>query len=175
MSAVLGFILASLVTAGVAPPFLSDLDVARAEAAKSGRPSFVQFTAAWCEPCQEMKEQVFPHPQVSPRLESFVRVAVDIETDAGKEAWMHYALPGLPVMSFLKADGEEVKSLRVTGMPDLPDFVVQLDKALEQLEGSVAGGTPGAGPARKGLPWWWIAVGGAATLAVIGALALRAR
>lgn len=180
MSAAAAALLGVVMALGAGPPFLDDLDAARAEAGRSGSPIFVQFSAAWCEPCKEMKEHVFPHPQVARRLERFVRVVVDVETEAGEEAWMQYKLPGLPVLSFLRSDGEEVRDLRITGMPDLPDFVARLDKALDVLgaltQAEVASSAGGAAPARrKGLPWWWIAIGGAVTLLAIGTLAWRSR
>ena len=50
-----------------------------------GRPILVMFTANWCVPCQLMKVDIFPHPEIKPLLQRINFLMMDIDTKEGKE------------------------------------------------------------------------------------------
>lgn len=114
--------------------FLQSLELALEVADFEARPVFVDFVADWCAPCKEMEASVFPDPEVQERLARFVRVRVDVETEAGKEAWNTYAISGLPTMILLGASGEEAKDLRIVGGKDKAELIAALDKAIATLK-----------------------------------------
>lgn len=62
--------------------YTDDLDGARAEAARTGRPLFVDFTGYTCTNCRAMEANVFPAPEVAPVLFDDALVRVRLYTDA---------------------------------------------------------------------------------------------
>ncbi|MGM0578686.1 MAG: thioredoxin family protein [Myxococcota bacterium] len=156
------------------PPasFLHSLPDALERAEHEGRPVFVHFTAPWCEACREMKERVYPQPEVRKRLARFVPVEVDVEAEGGDDLWMEYRISGLPTLVFLRDDGHEVTKLRLAGLQEAPAMVAALDRAIEALK------PPPPAPPRPvdeddDGGWWRWVLGAGLVLLLLG-LAARA-
>ena len=119
--------------AATAPdPIEAELDVAVTRAAAEGRPVFVHFTAEWCQPCKQLKTDVYPTPEVASRLARFVRAEIDIESETGKLSAMRYRVQTVPVLIVITPAGEELRSLRIVGARTPAQLVTTLDKALAQ-------------------------------------------
>lgn len=71
----------------------NDLDAAMAEARRTGKPVFVDFTGHTCSNCRLMANTIFPQPEVRSRLEQMVRVALytDEPGEVG-ERWQQHQI-----------------------------------------------------------------------------------
>ncbi|HEX7341395.1 MAG TPA: protein-disulfide reductase DsbD [Rhodanobacteraceae bacterium] len=107
------------------------LQQALAAARAAGKPAMVDFTAAWCVSCQEMRHRTFPQPAVRAAMSHFVLLEADVtaNSDADRALLKHYGLFGPPATIFYDAQGRELTGLRLIGFEDASDFVVRLDKA----------------------------------------------
>jgi thiol:disulfide interchange protein DsbD len=114
----------ALGTPSAAPAWRFDLDVARAEAAKSGQPLLIDFTAAWCGACKQLDRKTFAAPDVQPELERFLKVKVDAtnDDDPKVEATMErYAVVGLPTVLVFDSSGKE--KIRYTDFVEAEPFL----------------------------------------------------
>jgi thiol:disulfide interchange protein len=102
---------------------LSGLAAARAEAAQTGRPVFVDFSGYTCTNCRYMEARVFTQPEVAARLrDRFVRVRVYTDDAAEGEALQRYQLRltgtvALPTYAVLAPDGASLAGLESGTMP----------------------------------------------------------
>jgi thiol:disulfide interchange protein len=82
----------------------TDLDAARAEAARDKKPLLIYFTASWCGPCRQMRGTTFADRAVADELAArFVAVKVDI--DARPDLAGPYHVTGIPHIQLVLADG----------------------------------------------------------------------
>ncbi len=121
-------------------PWQTDLEAAKAEAAKSEKPMLLDFTAAWCGPCRMMNAQVFPETNVVKTVEDFVPVKLD-EAKIDAAIIKQYKVDSFPTFVILSSDGKEVA--RATGAMPADGFLdflkyaqagLTLEKDAENLE-----------------------------------------
>lgn len=86
------------------------------------------FTASWCGPCQMMKSQTWPNPNVKRALENYKFQTIDVdESPKLAEQWSVRAMP-----TFLIADPEGKSELtRMTGFMDAKRMQVWLSDVYE--------------------------------------------
>lgn len=107
-----------------------DLAAARAEAAATGAPLFVDFTGYTCTNCRAMEATVFPHPAVAPLLGGDV-VRARLFTDARPHGPAFQAVQreltgtvAMPTYAVLAPDGEVVGVWSGMASPDaFADFL----------------------------------------------------
>jgi uncharacterized protein YyaL (SSP411 family) len=111
-------IVASLIASAnvaVAAPAVTDAqpvlwrtyDQAVAEAAESGQPIMIHFTAAWCRWCVKMKKETYTDPTVAQIMgDGFVTAMVD--TDKQPDLGARFGVESLPTVWFLTAQGEPI-------------------------------------------------------------------
>lgn len=101
----------SVVSKWLAPreiiPWRTDFASARQEAAESGKPVFLYFTASWCVPCQSLKTTTWADASVERELQKFVPVKVDV--DHSPELAEQYAIYQVPTMILLDVAGQPVR------------------------------------------------------------------
>jgi thiol:disulfide interchange protein len=86
----------------------TDLNAALAEARSANKRVIVDFSADWCPPCQAMKHDVWPHPQVASAVSAgYVPVLVDADNDTVLAS--RYQVSSIPTILLLDADGRVVK------------------------------------------------------------------
>lgn len=98
------FVSAPSRAAGIA--WRTSLPSALKEAKKSGKPVFVDFSATWCGPCQDMKKETFKNAKVIAELKKWV--AVDIDTDKQEKVAAKYKVDAMPTLVVVKPSGAVV-------------------------------------------------------------------
>jgi thiol:disulfide interchange protein DsbD len=80
-----------------------------AHAVESGRPTLIDFQAAWCLPCREMERTTFRDPAVVHAMSEFTNLKADVTAqDDRAEALMgRWDVPGVPTYVLLGPDGRE--------------------------------------------------------------------
>jgi thiol:disulfide interchange protein len=106
-------------------PTADAMELALARAKTEGKPVFVEFSAVWCGPCQQMKRDTFAHPQVQARLMAYVTLFVD--SDRERVLTRRFGVRGIPAYFVVRADRTVIRS--GTGYLGPGDF-------LRWLEGS---------------------------------------
>lgn len=71
---------------------------AQQQAADSGKPLILYFTADWCVPCRVMKRQVWADEQVAAAVNAqFIPVAIDVDDSEDAAVLARYNVVGSPV------------------------------------------------------------------------------
>ena len=60
-------------------PWRTDFAAAKQESARTGKPIFMDFTADWCGPCQELKRTTWSNASVAKSLVDYVPVQIDVD------------------------------------------------------------------------------------------------
>jgi thiol:disulfide interchange protein len=80
--------------------------VTRAKA--EGRQIFVEFSATWCGPCQQMKRDTFSDPRVHRRLAGYVMLFVDTDRDPALS--QQFNVRGIPAYFVVRPAGTILKA-----------------------------------------------------------------
>ncbi|MEO2136536.1 MAG: protein-disulfide reductase DsbD domain-containing protein [bacterium] len=98
---------------------------------RSGRPMVMEFTADWCLPCQEMKEQTFSDEGVVRASEGIDLLSVDITAinDFVDRVMKSFKVQSAPTTIFFDSSGKEVT--RRAGFIGAADFIRLLRQAGE--------------------------------------------
>jgi len=96
-----------------------------------GKPVLVMFTASWCGPCQLLKADIFPHPDVKPLLKKMNLLMMDVDTAEGKKYQNAFGCgqKGIPYLVLLDKD-QRVIAERGGYNKDASPYVEFLNKAL---------------------------------------------
>ena len=111
------------------------LAAAKKKAKKSNKMLIVNFTADWCEPCNDMKKKVYDSKAGKKLLKDFERLTIDCSDDESDEVMdftSKHSLMGFPCAIIYAPDGVELH--RILGGTDLKSFKEQLDYAKERLK-----------------------------------------
>jgi thiol:disulfide interchange protein len=89
-------------------PWQTNLAGASAEAGKTGKRVFIDFTADWCGPCQSLKTTLWNDPDVAAAIQArFVPVRIDV--DLQKDIASQYIHEAIPAFVILTPDGTQQK------------------------------------------------------------------
>jgi thiol:disulfide interchange protein len=93
-----------------------------------GKPIFVDFTADWCPPCQELKRTVFSRQDVADTLAgNFQPLKVDLTNPGEPENALarRFEVEAIPTLFLLRADGTVIK--KHTGIMEPDEFLAWLN------------------------------------------------
>ncbi len=80
------------------------------EAARTGKPVLVDFTASWCPPCQVMKHDVWPADDVADAVNSgYIPVLLDVDLPHNGPHVARYGIQTIPTILLLDADGRVLR------------------------------------------------------------------
>lgn len=84
--------------------------VAQQQAADSGKPIILYFTANWCVPCRIMKRQVWADDQVTALVNAqFIPVAIDVDSPDNASVLARYNVKGTPVTIIADPQGNALR------------------------------------------------------------------
>ena len=85
----------------------ADLDGAREQSARDGKPVLLYFTAVWCPPCQQMKSETWLDSRVADVIKSkYGPVMIDIDADDQKSVAQQFGVRSIPRVEVLSANGD---------------------------------------------------------------------
>lgn len=116
-----------------APRFEHDFPTALARAGKEGKPVIAIFSAAWCSPCQVMKNNVYPSGAVRPYHEKFVWAYLDADAAINQASMTKFGVNGIPHIEFLDSGGQSIG--RQIGMVPAETFAKKLDEMFRKAGG----------------------------------------
>jgi len=92
-------------------PWKTDYAAALAESQKTGKPLLLDFTASWCPPCQVMKHEVWPQPEVREAIvANYIPVLLDIDQPGSADAARRYDVSSIPAVFVVNGDGEVLRA-----------------------------------------------------------------
>ncbi|MCX7833422.1 MAG: thioredoxin family protein [Ignavibacteria bacterium] len=94
------------------------------------KPIMIDFYADWCLECKQLDKETYRNPEIIELSKSFINIKVDL-TKTNQAIQDRFNIKGLPVVAFLDRNGNEIKSLRVTGFEPPEDLKVKMEKVLK--------------------------------------------
>jgi len=129
-----------------------DVADAFALAENQGSPLFLYWGAEWCPPCYYLKDKLFTRPEFIARMEDFVPVYLDGDTERAQIWGEELGIRGYPTVIVFSAAGDEI--MRMPSTLPVDQYEAVLDAAMEStrpvkavLEAVMAGGVSSAAPA----------------------------
>ncbi|HWE02517.1 MAG TPA: thioredoxin family protein [Tepidisphaeraceae bacterium] len=109
-------------------PWRTDFAAARAEAARTHRPLFLDFTASWCGPCQTMRRTAWTDPAVAAAMADLVPVQIDIDQQG--DLARKFGISSIPALLLLDERGNVLKEQAGLLSPD--KFIAWLKSKIER-------------------------------------------
>lgn len=85
------------------PAWSTSIEESLQEAAESGKPVLMEFTAPWCAYCKRMEKTTFTDPAVAARIEQEF-VCVQVNADEHTELTEELGIEGLPTILIVSSD-----------------------------------------------------------------------
>lgn len=101
-----------------------DFESARTQAQTAAKPMLLVFSAAWCPPCNVMKHDVWPDPEVETVINrDFVPLYLDVDEQATKAIAERYGVGGIPAVFVVDADGKVLRKASFMSQSQTLEFL----------------------------------------------------
>lgn len=115
--------------------WVKDYNNGIAQAAQTGKPIMLYFTADWCPPCKELKKNVFSRADVAEASRQLVNIYLDVDQD--RATMESYRVRSIPIILFLDNSGEVVST--ITGAGSAKTFIKHMNNLAEHSKQTDAG------------------------------------
>lgn len=105
-----------------------NLEEAKAEAKRTGKPIMMDLYTDWCGFCKKLDAEVFQTSEFMAKGRQFVLLKINPEKDEG--GTQGFNVEGFPTVIFMSPDGSEIH--RVVGFRPLDMFLQEMDKAINR-------------------------------------------
>ncbi len=103
-----------------------DFEAALTEARKTGKPVLIDFSAAWCPPCQVMKHDVWPDPEVGRAItDGFIPVFADVDSVNMAPVAQRYGINAIPAVVVVDVGGNVLRRANFMSRDSLLAFLKQ--------------------------------------------------
>ena len=109
---------------------LNSLEQIESSVKSESKPVIIDFYADWCAQCKELDKYTYTDEKVVELSKNINNIKIDL-TKENPVITEKYGIKGLPVVIFMKANGEEIKELRVTGFMEPEEFSIRMKKLLD--------------------------------------------
>lgn len=106
----------------------ADLKKALGEAEASKSFTLLYWGAVWCPPCNELKKNVFAHPNFEAATQNIVKVYIDGDHDNAQLIADQYQVSGYPTILILNPKGQEI--LRLAESLNYQQFLTALETSI---------------------------------------------
>ena len=94
--------------------FQGSLEKAFETARSTNKPLLLYWGAVWCPPCNELKAQVFSHPEFASLTRSMIPVYLDGDTEAAQIWGEKFNATGYPTVILMNSKGDEILRLKTS-------------------------------------------------------------
>ena len=108
--------------------FQGSVSEAFAAAAKQQKHIILYWGAEWCPPCNDLKDQVFSHPEFPPFASRFVMVYLDGDSEGAQTWGEKLKVSGYPTVVLFDPKGKEL--FRFSSGMDFPEFKQAIGSAM---------------------------------------------
>ncbi|MCI0473125.1 MAG: protein-disulfide reductase DsbD [Ignavibacteria bacterium] len=109
---------------------LNSLEQIESSVKSESKPVIIDFYADWCAQCKELDKYTYTDEKVVELSKNINNIKIDL-TKENPFITEKYGIKGLPVVIFMRANGEEIKELRVTGFMEPEEFSIRMKKLLD--------------------------------------------
>jgi thioredoxin:protein disulfide reductase len=109
---------------------LKSLEQIESSVKSESKPVIIDFYADWCAQCKELDKYTYTDEKVVELSKNINNIKIDL-TKENPAITEKYGIKGLPVVIFMKSNGEEMKELRVTGFMEPEEFSLRMKKLLD--------------------------------------------
>jgi len=110
---------------------LASLEQIESSVKNGNKPVVIDFYADWCAQCKELDKYTYTDEKVVELSKNLNNIKIDL-TKENPDITAKYGIKGLPVVIFMKPNGEEIKELRVTGFLEPEEFNKRIEKLLDE-------------------------------------------
>ena len=131
---VAGVLFLSVLSTVAGPRFHKDYHSGVTSAKTSGKPLVIVFSAAWCGPCQQMKQSVYPSEPVAPFHDDFIWIYLDVDVPSNAPIVKQHRVGKIPHIALTNSKGQTIETLK--GAVTAAEFATLLETTRRKARGA---------------------------------------